>query len=583
MVNGKAKAIFLFLMCLFAKAACSDAVPKIEVTLDATVNPSGEPLKGTIVLAKNAEDKSDNRFFLQSGKPFEVVFEREVATGNLLLSFYRFVLPAEKSGLHLLPSISVKVNGKVYSSVPGTFQVEDTDRPLSAHSARSGISGGKDETRGERINAPVFRLEAEIKGPSVLYPGQRAEFVYRIIFNRDIDLTRSEFPLIDAAGFKKVGDVRMTETVKSGLTVQQLLQEVEASDVGIFRFARSLVEGRIYATIGNEKRYDPDILHAEAPPFQLEVKPFPASGRPLSFMNALGKLEVKAHLSSPSEIPEGENVKLDITVSGISDLSELKLPSLSCQPGFLGFFRFDDLPPLTEIEDGKKIFHLEMRPLTYLIDRIPSIELSSFDPGENKYVVRHTEPVPLKVTPLDGHRNSDEVYPFVALAAEKIAPPSSPNEIRDPPVSPVTGDPILISRLEKSGVSFPFGFLSIPAGIFLLIFQYFLRKRLLSKSRIRKLSSEALFEKALEEKRNPVKCARLLEMAIWNRFWEQSQLPEGEQNPDKIPFDEKSKRVRLFLIRLQAIQYGKDRDFDPEKICDEGKNFLADDDRPGKK
>ena len=53
-------------------------------------------------------------------------------------------------------------------------------------------------------------------------------------------------------------------------------------------------------------------------------------------------------IAANSSVSVGENVQLQIKVEGLTNLTELRFPTLECQPGFSGFFQTSDLPPLAE-------------------------------------------------------------------------------------------------------------------------------------------------------------------------------------------------------------------------------------------
>ena len=99
----------------------------------------------------------------------------------------------------------------------------------------------------------IFRLEAIVKGPMTLYPGERTKLFYRISYNRSIDLTQSVLPMIHPTHFQKVGDVQIEDKQLANATVQDLTQEVEASELGTFQFGPSSIEGYAYTMEAGRK------------------------------------------------------------------------------------------------------------------------------------------------------------------------------------------------------------------------------------------------------------------------------------------------------------------------------------------
>src|SRR5207245_2665730 len=102
-------------------------------------------------------------------------------------------------------------------------------------------------------------------------------------------------------------------------------------------------------------------------------------------------------LTSSNSVSVGDTVQLQVEIQGVTNLTELHLPLLQCQPGFSGFFQTSDLPPLAEVKEKTKFFYIELRPLTSFIKEIPSIELSSFDPKTEKYVMQNSSAIPITV------------------------------------------------------------------------------------------------------------------------------------------------------------------------------------------
>src|SRR5262249_43939786 len=86
-----------------------------------------QPVKVLISVTHDIKDKVDVNSFRQGGAPLKVEFIQDVKISpvkSLVISQYHFNLPGQPVGLYALPEISVKVGGKVYTSIPTTYQVE---------------------------------------------------------------------------------------------------------------------------------------------------------------------------------------------------------------------------------------------------------------------------------------------------------------------------------------------------------------------------------------------------------------------------------------------------------------------------
>lgn len=510
-----------------------EGTPIIEGSIDPMKNSAYFPIEGTITITHKKDEKIDAKSFLMGNKPLEVSFVKDVkmsASSDTLVTIYRFQLPAQKKGLYVLPAISVKIGKQRFNSTTSSYTIHDSSEDFSSHSSSKSTH-----------SAQIFRLDAKIQGPVVLYPGERTTLLYRISYNQNIDLSRSFLPMIHPPHFKKIGDVHIRDYQVKEATMQDLQQEVEASEIGTFSFGPSVIEGYSYQLKAGQKIYASKLLKAEAPALTLVVKPFPEIDRPSSFTGALGVIQIESHLISPNSVKVGDTLRLQFKVKGVSNLDELRFPELECQPGFSGFFQLSDTPPLAEIQDSVKLFEIEVRPLTALVQEIPSIEFSSFDPIAEEYFLQHTVPIPITVNrrveeAVIASSNPSLLFPFPS----KISWPS-------PNLSFQEFQPDQL-KLNPSKSSFTSRQLLLPVlviGFILLLLQLLLKERIKDFFKSKVSKSEKMFYRAMK-----ARDVKLLEDAFWNRLWEKGEILEGHRQIE-------SEEIKEFMIRLQAMQYGK--------------------------
>lgn len=237
---------------------------------------------------------------------------------------------------------------------------------------------------------PFLRLDLSVDGENPFYPKQKLHFVYKISYRGEVQLTKETLPLLEAEGFKKVGTVSVTEEKKEDYSIQVISQEVKAGFAGSYHFPASTIEGFLN---GDKNR----IIKSTIPPYTVVIEPFPKKNQPLSFSGAMGRFMIETALLTPSTVSINDNIRLKITLQGEGDFSTVQLPIFICQPGYSGFFTFSDLPPQIKQEEDKKIFIVEMRPLTAVITEIPALEFSSFDPEARTYYTVTAPPIPLQV------------------------------------------------------------------------------------------------------------------------------------------------------------------------------------------
>lgn len=322
----------------------------------------------------------DINSFMQGDKPVSVkLLHINALNDTQELSTYEYPLPNENSGLYLLPAIKVAVDGKLYQSLPTTYTYSHQTAPPPPVMA----------------DDVVLKLESAISGPNPLFPGQRAVFIYRIFYRGEISLTRELLPLLDAKGFQKIGGLDVQDIEANGYAIQELKQIIQATQPGSFTFPGGLVEGQL--TIPKDQTR-PEVVRSKSDPVQVVVNAFPEKEKPASFNGAIGRFRISAKMLNPEKMRLGDLITLEVSLSGGDhNLENLNLPNINCQPGFSGRFQMTDLPPAAKVDQGRKIFTVELRPLNVYIKEIPEIEFSYFDPNRQIYGRVHTAKIPVVI------------------------------------------------------------------------------------------------------------------------------------------------------------------------------------------
>lgn len=531
---------YLLWLCGWIGMGILEAAPVIEASIDKAQ--AHYPLEGTITITHRKQEKVDSQSFQIDNQPLETLFVRDTgmpSDANMLVSVYNFQLPAQKqTGLYILPSVSVKINNQVYQSIPASYEVKGAAAPQETSSTAP--------TSSEII----FRLEAFAQGPTTLYPGERTKLIYRISYNRSIDLSLSELPLVHPRDFQKIGDVQVKDYQKEELTIQDIIQEIEANKIGTFPLGPSAIEGYAYTlNTAGEKVYESSKLRAVASVINLEVKSFPEAHKPGSFNGALGQIKAEAHLSTPDSVAVGDTSEVQVKIQGVQNLTDLQLPALQCQPGFSGFFQMSDLPPPADVEGKVKTFTLTLRPLSTLVTQIPPLEVSSFDPSTTQYVIQQTATIPLKVY---APPSPDQVItPNMPLIPHAFFDLTQWPAISLTPLE-IEGQPVTLSQFKMPWIKTPGMLWCIPLAIGLWFIQKWLHTYLKKHPRPHTPKSEQLLRQALHKQAEPLKNVHLLERAFWWRLWEKGLLPQGTFELENLPLES----VRTFILNLQAVQYG---------------------------
>jgi hypothetical protein len=519
-----------------------------DITVEASINPSqtqNNPLSGTITITHPRSSLVDPGSFKMEAKSLNAAFVKQVqfskqsSADDLIISIYHFELPAQSKGLYVLPSISVKIGDAVYHSYPTTYEVKEAGK--TASSIQTAVRTKNDPKTG----TPTLYLEAFVKGPTPVFPGQRMQLVYRIWYNRDIDLSVSSLPFLYVKELKKIGDEQIRDFQEGDFTVQEIIQEVEASQPGTFRLGPSVIEGYMYEMDEKgQKIYQTDPLRSEAPVQEIVVSPFPIENQPASFNGAIGKLNIQLTKPSSTTVLIREIIKLPIAISGASNLEDLHLPDLACQPGFSGFFAISDLPPPGQIEGQIKYFNVELAPLSSLTTAIPSLEISSFDPATQQYVIWRSTPIPLTVKAFPKQEKDKKMSQSEQEIDIAALWKNSEDQV----------DRIDLEAVYLSASDFDRSFIQtaailwlIPFGALLLLLQLRLQNMWTAYQQKRKNRPMApqLLKHALKEK-DPQKALKALQQAFL------TQIQEGRApNPT----------LQQFLESIDAGLYGQNKDF----------------------
>lgn len=483
---------------------------------------TGAPVSGSVNITHPVSESVDESSFQLKGKPLKVTLAHTVAvSSNIQISFYTFTLPPEEKGLRLLPPVTVVVGGKRYESIASSYEVKNALPQKKAEAA-----------------AASLQLNGRIIAPTPFYPGQRALFVYEITYSKDITLTKEELPLLKAEGMSRIGEPQAETSRKDGKSVQKIVQIVKAVQPGDHTYGPSLIEGSAFTTdaSGKKKTYGP-LLSAPFPPISLTVMPLPEN-KPLSFGGAIGTYQSGVKLLTSPKVTVGDTMTLALAITG-EDLENVKMPNLSCQPGWSGLFAANNLPPSITTKGKTRTFTLDVRPLTTQLKQIPPVAFSFFDPQKGNYVTLKSPPIPIEVAP----------------APEKEAPKVKEEAAEKKETEILENYPV--SDLQSRFYHTSKVLWLLPAGLALLLLQIVLKNRW-EEAKALPPTAEQLFQKAL----NTSQFYEALKKAFEQRLKELGEPPEL------------SKEMAALLLKIERRLYtpGHEQRFDD--LLEEAKTLF---------
>ncbi|MFQ5729800.1 MAG: hypothetical protein ACE5GN_05525, partial [Waddliaceae bacterium] len=266
---------------------------------------------------------------------------------------------------------------------------------------------------------------------------------------------------------------------------------------------------------------------AESAPLTIHVLPFPDPGKPTSFNGAIGEsFTFDVSLLTHDEVTVGDKITLLIKIGGKGELANLPMPEVCCQPGYSGFFRLSDLPPVENLAGSTKTFKVEMRPLTAQITEIPSLEFSYFNPKDKSYASLHSDPIPIKVIPLK--TKPRDTQGKVLYHPEGDVDEQAEEKMQEPEAIEIEGVfPLTLSDLENKTFGTWWVLLILPLGIAILFVQTHMRRYMLKQQqRVKLKQSKDLSKMPFMRKRDhqcfSIYCKKLFSHGLWN---EETLLP----------------------------------------------------------
>ncbi len=312
---------------------------------------------------------------------------------------YLYTLNSKKEGTFRIGPAEVIIKGKRYQS---NTEILDITPPLHSKGPRLGKLF---------LNANLSSSRAYVE-EQLIYTLK----LYRQIRVRDVSL---ELPGNEQLTFKQLGDTNEYQTMYNGQDYQVL--EVNYSIIpkapGTYGIKPSRMRMKIFDSRGrsygsfndpffNMSTGQSRLISSE--PLELQVLSLPETGRPANFSGLVGRFKIKAGLT-PSTIKEGESATLTVQTTGHGNIKHI--PDIQF-PGIEDIKVYADQPVLNNSFDnkgqkGSKVMKWALVPEKEGNFNIPSLTLSFFDPGKEKYIIIKTYPLDLMV--LAGQIQDDKI------------------------------------------------------------------------------------------------------------------------------------------------------------------------------
>lgn len=536
--------IFLWIHLLFLPFLLDAAT--MNVTVNKNTLFQGQPIEGEIEILHNPSEIID----LGSIKLDNIPLETQTISNNpaqgQIRTILRFYIDKQEPGLHVLPAVTVNVGTQRLTSYQSTYYVSSNT-----------VNPTKPNQNSSSPGQVWLKIERFVDGKTDLYPGQYTTLGYRYYFNGDMQLQKENLPLLDAEGFKKVGDVVIKTTVNNSnhTAVREMTQRVQAVKPGDYEFAESHVSGYVYQLSGNQQipLYN---IEASAAPLKITVKAFPEDGKPTSFNGAIGsKFSFAVRLLSLPEVSVGDKFTIALEISGTGDFDNLPMPEVCCQPGFSGNFQQSDIPPAGIMKGNAKVYVVDIRPLTTQISQIPSIEFSYFNPETGKYTTLQSNPIAVIV-----HAANEPFNQGLQEAEQNVnskANQETDQEMTPPSKIEIGGNvPLKDGDLKDKSFGSWWVLFLIPIALFLIWFQKQMKQSYeAQKSKKTEESSAIWLAKAKEAGNDIPRISQYLEKAFIRLLYEKKLIPSDNISAHQLHLEGASGDVRRFLLQIEENRF----------------------------
>lgn len=193
-------------------------------------------------------------------------------------------------------------------------------------------------------------------------------------------------------------------------------RKLTASKIGSLTFGPATLKGSFAKRLNSLNGVDVEDVYAVAKGLTVEVRDVPATGRPASYIGAIGRLDADVDLT-PTTVKVGDPMTLSVRVHGQGTLANAFAPKLQEMPEIADKFKIYEAT--TESGEGERRFTYSLRPKKAGLTEFPPIELAYFDYDNEKYVTIKTSPIKIDVAESDHVGDQD-----IAMSSKAVA--SSP-------------------------------------------------------------------------------------------------------------------------------------------------------------
>jgi hypothetical protein len=317
---------------------------------------------------------------------------------------YQLLAPAE--GEYTIPSIRVKVKGKIYQTNKVPFKVV---KPGSAKQIDAELELS---TQKSYVGQPIIMTLSFYVWTDVVRAKQIANIDIQIPFLENGDFIKEEI----ATGLGNATKSVLSINGRDGYVYQDQVKHNGVDCVRV-RFVKALIPQRegsftlkpasVIADIAVGRKqgrnaffgsqYEFKRFKTQTKALQLEVEALPQTNKPADFYGLVGNYRITAD-ANPKEVNVGDPITLTIKIRGSRYLKAIQWPDLEAVTKMAESFKIPSEYSDGEIKGDIKVFTQTIRANSENVTEIPPIPLSFFDDKTGKYRTVATKPIPLNVS-----------------------------------------------------------------------------------------------------------------------------------------------------------------------------------------
>jgi len=310
------------------------------------------------------------------------------------------VLRPEAVGEYVIPPMTLEVDGSELRTNELTLKVVDdlrgkdlgylelVERPVRVYEGQPftiDLRLGWDASIGSRVNTANLILPWWGELPATL----QLDTQVPTLSSKLIEITLNSRHRVN------VLDLGDQELRKRAFRVLQLRRTFVATRPGPLPFPMSYLEFGYVGTGFFDTRKE--TYHVGYEPFEIEVVPLPAEGRPFDFTGAVGRIEASATVDR-RDVDAGDSIKLSVEWRGEGNLEFMVPPDPARLAAFDGF-RVYGTAGDRAVGDRRRVVY-DLAPVSERVEEIPPLPLVVFDPELGEYTTVATDPIPIRVRPL---------------------------------------------------------------------------------------------------------------------------------------------------------------------------------------